>query len=171
MCFLWIINSTPRYMANRKEVMGVSVRALSFIITQDWKQPTCPKQGDGLVKSWYSHAVEYWTGWRFKNAVNNTIELYQQTMERKIPDRELFLSESIKADKTNYAVGSRDRSYPGEGAWVGIVALPCWCSVLWSLWSATQLCTHSSCTLLCAFRVAVKQLLGEGSLLCGVHMQ
>lgn len=56
--------------------------------------------------------------------MNNTIELYQQTEEQKIPDRELFPCESIKTDKTMYAVGSRDRSYPGEGAWVGTVALP-----------------------------------------------
>lgn len=58
--------------------------------------------------------------------MDNTIELYQQTVEQKILDRELFLGESIKTDKTMYyAVGSRDRGYPGEGAWVGFVALPC----------------------------------------------
>lgn len=57
--------------------------------------------------------------------MDNTIELHQQTVERKILDRELFLGESMKTDKTMYAVGSRDMSYPGEGAWMGFVAPPC----------------------------------------------
>lgn len=92
--------------------------------------------------------------------MDNTIELHQQTVERKILDRELFLGESMKTDKTMYAVGSRD-----ELPWGGSLDGFCGTAMLrfnflTTLVSHSTPHTHFMHTLY-VFHVAVKQLLGE----------